>query len=332
MALSMISNLLLVSISLVISHYLFQIQNEAITNSFLYFPNSENRHVITKFGHQLAIDPDLSHLSSLTAKNNDSYSNKIFFALVFCLSFIPFLVGSLLIYFFAHDFKTVATKTTMSISTLYLPFTYLALSMEAITCEYVSVLYSTNTYDFLYEKAENYLDNASQILSNGMWNNSCNVNLYFKSKNYENIIFLNSYFNGLKIVRTKSLFELLLLNELPFSIDLLLASLKQFISLHSNSEYLNQDERFLSLLYYFTNFSDMNRNKPYFNIVESNVETILDERTSYAIIVTIIVIIIQIIACIFINLSLVKRVAKSKNHSDFIKTYHLKFFHKITTQ
>lgn len=317
MALSMISNLLLVSLSLVVSHYLFQVQNEAIANSFLYFPNSENRRVITKFGHQLAVDPDLSHLSALTTKNNESYSNKVFFVLVFCFSFIPFTIGCLWIYYFAHNFKSVATKTTMSISTLYTPFTYLTLSMEAINREYIFILYSSNLSGFLYEKAENYLENANRIFSQGMWNNSCNINLYFNSSIYTNNGLLNTYFNEFRIIRTKSLFELLLLNKLPLSIDLLVGSLKQFISLKLNTEYLNQEERYLSLLYYFTNFSDLNRNKPYFDLVEKNVETILDSHTSNTSIVTIIVIVIQVVACIFINLSLLKKSRQIKKSLRF---------------
>lgn len=317
MALAMISNLLLVSISLVIINYLFHIQNDAITNSFLYFPNSENRRVITKFGHHLTVDPDLSHLSALATKNNDSYSNKIFFVLVFAFSFVPFSIGCLLIYFFAHNFKSVANETTLSISTLYLPFTYLTLSMEAINREYIYILYSENISDYLYDQAELYLENANNFFSKGMWNNVCNIDLYFTSDDRAMNSLFNDYFKDMRIIRTKSLFELLILNEFHFSIDLLIGSLKQFISLNLTTDSLFQEQHYLSLLFYFTSVSDEKVNKPYFNLVENDVETILDSRKSDALIVTIVIFVIQIIACILINLSLLKKSIQIKKSLRF---------------
>ncbi|KAK8870456.1 hypothetical protein M9Y10_008338 [Tritrichomonas musculus] len=354
MCLAMITTLLLVSISFVLNHYLFEIQNDAITNSFLFFPNSENRRVITKFGHQLAIDPDLTHLSSLTNKNNDNAKQMFVYILIFLFSFLPFCIGCLIIYYLAHNFKSVADQTTMSISTLYVPFTYMMLSMEAINHEYayeifnlnlnaysnfreysklndLSILEDTNLTDSnssdanssdlivndFYRQAERYLDEASRILMQGMWNNTCNIHLYFKSENHELARQFNKYFKELRIVRTKSLFELLITNEFPFSIDLLIASLKHFISLHLDSEILNQEERYLSLLYYFTIFSDANRNKPYFGLVENDVRTILDQHTSISSIVRIIVIVVQAAACVMMNLALLKKSTQIKKSLRF---------------
>lgn len=334
MVLSIIMSLFFITIPFVLKLYTLSLQGEAISNSFLYFPNNENRRIITKYGSQTSFDNDSPYLAILAKKRTQRPFYLIQLAIVFLFSFIPTIIGCFVIKYLAADFVSDADFTTVSISTLHMPFTFLILSMESVlrACisnqiDIISSISDKKTYQIsVYQNSLDYLESAISFFSNGMWSNVCSINLYLTRSDRNGTINLyNNFFEQKANVRPKTLFEILVTNELPYSVDLIIGSLHNFIALQAVSADAIQtnDPEFLSLLFWFTNFSSINRNLPYFELVESNTNLYLNKYKSQAVRLIITVVILQVFACFLINLMYVVRSKRIKNALRFYQDISL---------
>ncbi|OHT03994.1 hypothetical protein TRFO_28586 [Tritrichomonas foetus] len=303
MVATLMLTLLLVTLPFMLQLFGLQIQNEAISNSFAFFPNSEIRSVITKFGMKSSkIEADVTHVAILSHKSSDNSWEYFQLSITFFCSFVPLICGCLTTYFMATKFMSDAEGTTLSISTLYMPFTELIKGMEGIS--------KTFAYDRYIQNSENrtvglddaaiHLDHAHDKFSSGMWSSLSSVNKYYEYDHHSIMDNYSDCFSSSVVKRAKSLFETFITNDFPFTLDLIQGSMKRLIINNYNSSIPQNDNQFLSLLFWFTNFSDINRNKPYFSIIENSTEATINLYRSNANIVVIVVVVFQVISCILI--------------------------------
>ena len=280
MVLVIMITILLVTLPYVLQLFMLHIQSEAIAESFTFFPNTEIRNVLNKFGKGNSaskVDEDSLQAASLSHLTNNGLINMIKLVLTFFSSFAVLSICSLIIYYLAENFIDNASSVTNGIYTLYPSFSSMLNAFTKIARLYMMRLdpqyknSEAETEEDTYDHAYNMLYQSLELFSSGMWSENGSIIAYFhdngRSFDYFDDIFPNV---ENEVPMEKSYFERVATAKFPEAIDILFGYMLSYLQEYSKVTPKTNDPLFLGMLYYFYDFGEINRTKIYCNLVTEN--------------------------------------------------------------
>lgn len=314
--------LVLVSIPLIFSVFALQTESNAISDSFLFFPNNEIRATINKFGLSSSKKEDDSTYIAKVTHRPSGVAGYFKLFVTFLTTFFPLMICCFVMHFIAFEFIEECKTTSLQIWTLYEPFTDLVMALEySVLVSFSDVLDYGSIYRDNYAKSISQLvTTAEGIFADGMYGTVGSINTYYNEE--IDINYFDSCFPINKIPQTKSLFESLVTDEFPLSIDLVCASLKCLSTRLLNGKMDVDDPELLSLYFYFTDFMEEYRVSIYFDSVEKNARSTVSRYRSIQNLIVGVVVVCQILAFVFIILILTSKHNQIRNS--------LLFFHELS--
>ncbi|KAK8870332.1 hypothetical protein M9Y10_008212 [Tritrichomonas musculus] len=364
MILVILMTILLITLPYLLQLFLLKIQSDSIAESFTYFPNTEIRSIINKYGKSSSknMDEDLTQVAALSHFGRNNHLSTTLVVLTFLSSFLVLIICSLVIYFTARGFIDNAASISNGIYTLSPAFASLTIAFSQCLRFYMITHWKNPPICFLNTSldanpfatiGENMTDLLQQGIgmlflslssfSSGMWSQDGGVNAFFKDQGKSFDVFEDVFPRDTTIVgHDKSIFEKMATASFVESVDLAIGHLSSvlFYQYSSAPEHITacltgQTDKFAetfkpftevydgmpALIYWFSNFSEINRTRIYFDLVEKNVLNQIGSYKSTGQICFIIVIVWQILACFFMILYMIDRNWKIKQS--------LRFYHFI---
>ncbi|KAK8899300.1 hypothetical protein M9Y10_001613 [Tritrichomonas musculus] len=345
MILVVLATLLLITLPYLIQLYLLIIQSESIAESFTQLPNTEIRSIINKFGKSSSeMEEDISQIAILSNIRKQNRLNSALIVLIFLISFITICVCSIYTYFTAQDFVKDAESISTEISTLTPAFATLSLAFsQALRCYMLShdgnFFHVINLEDNFYTCGNDNLEElsnstlsilflANSQFSSKTWSKDGGMGAFYKNQDaYDYFDDVFPYKDD-DYAHQKTFFEELASHLLTESIDMITSFMNfytcNFMDMAQNIQssffYMAGDvPEFPGLIYWFSNFSQINRTQIFFELVQEEAlsRTMHYKATGY--ICFYIVIAWQIVACILMILYLLNRHNKIKKSLYF---YH----------
>ena len=330
--------ILLVSVPFIIQLYILNTQNLALSDSFAYFPNTEIRAIITKFGMSTTKrEDDSTYIAQVTQGSNVHNLDKSMLLISFFSTFLPITICCIIMHFIGSSFLNDATTTTLIISTLYNPQAniYIAL-VNSLKISVIDVLgFGSVGRDNLARNITLYINNAEDELSSGLWGNIATINSYYSEDIIEEYIsenglfrssieynYYDSCFQNELTTQTKTLFELLASYNFPLSIDLSCGCIKSLSTKLLDDEMNIQDTEVLSLYYFFSDFLDKNRNTDFFYLIEWVTGNLINHYLNRQKIITIIAVLLQCASFALLVIILLTKHYEIKNS--------LRFYHDLS--
>ncbi|KAK8892534.1 hypothetical protein M9Y10_029767 [Tritrichomonas musculus] len=319
--------------------FLLVIQSESIADSFSLLPNTEIRSIINEFGKESSkIEEDTTQVASLNNIRRKTKLSGTTTVLTFLISFIAVIVCSLIIYFDAMEFIDNAESISYEIYKLTPSFATLSLSFTQALRFYM--LTHDGNYDHMIELESNLYgsskDNLTEIVnsafsmlnltfkkfSTGMWSEFGGMDVLNKNNN-KSFDYLRDAFpnESEQIAPVKTFFEELATTNFYEAISHIqdylwfyIIDMKAGLDMYEESGFIFSIYPFAyeypkmeSLIYWFSNFSEINRTQIYFSLVQ---EDVYNKINTYKLIPNIclyIVIAMQILACLLMILFLINR-------------------------
>ena len=295
--------LFLLTLPYLIQLFLLIIQSESIAESFSLFPNTEIRSIINDFGKESSkIEEDTSQVASLNNIRRSTKLSGVTMVLTFLASFIAVLICSLLIYLYAYTFIESAESISNEIYTLSPSFASLYLSFTQVVRLYMlshdgnvshMIDLDSNLYGSSNDNLTETLNSAFSMMnltyqqfSKGMWSVDGGMDV-FNQKNNE---FFDYFYGSFpteyeQLAPVKSFFEELATNIFTESISHIKDFLWYYLiekktsfdnyGIFPDIGYLQskpfEDDKIQGMIYWFSNFSEINRTQIYFNLVQQEV-------------------------------------------------------------
>lgn len=272
MVMTLIFNLLLLTLPFMLQLFLLLLQARALSESFSYFPNTEIRDIIMKLGFEDSkLQEDMNHVASLSHTNEGESTQNAKLAFTFFSSFLPLLVCCLVTYYSAQTFMEKANDLTATMATLYAPFSSMYLSFERLLCVFAmdigGIRYpNPEPREVFLQVSVALLGNATSDLSASLWSDIASVTYYFA----RNVTLPLRNFSVVSGQKPASLFEMLVASDYPQALDLVTTSGKVYVTDRFTTPVQKTDADFLSLWYWYTNFSRLYRTNTYYDIVEES--------------------------------------------------------------
>ncbi|OHT08831.1 hypothetical protein TRFO_22593 [Tritrichomonas foetus] len=316
--------LALVTIPFIFQVFKLQTENAAISDSFAYFPNTEIRDIINKFGmssHKR--EDDSTYIAQVTQGTNIHNSNYFKLFMTFFATFVPLTICCIVMHFMSSYFINDAKSLSLKVWTLYEPFTLFYISMVSVVKVAVSDILD---YGSKYRDENVYLIGstivkAEQYISDGIWGKIGTVNMYFEDNN-SNIPYFKECFNKNTMPPVMSLFEGFAIYDFPVATDFTCGYLKCLSNKLLIEEFHRDDYDMISLFYYFADFFENFRGSFYFKTINTETNNTVKGYLTEQNIITGITIAFQCVACLLLVLLLLSKHAEIKNA--------LRFFHDIS--
>ncbi|OHT16052.1 hypothetical protein TRFO_13561 [Tritrichomonas foetus] len=330
MVLSVMLTLILVTLPYILQLFMLHIQSEAIAESFSYFPNTEIRSIINKFGKsQSKIDEDISQVAALSHMTNNNRLNMLKLVLTFFSSFIVLSICGLILYYSSQEFINNAPSVSYGMYTLYPAFSALTISFIQTARLYMMKLDSQYMCPTIESIPDTSIDaiqmsyNSLILFSTGMWNENGGIDAYFRN-NVSEFDYFTDIFPRVKgeVPKEKSYFERIATSSFPEALDIITGYIFSFINTYSDTTPQVNDPLIYGLLYYFMDFGPVNRTQIYIDLVTNNVFNKINGYRTRGDICLYVTIIWQIIACFIMILYMYERHKRIKSTLQFYHFLH----------
>ena len=298
LVLTMICNLLLVTLPFMLQLFLLYLQARALSESFSCFPNTEIRDIISRFGFEDSKYQDVNHVARLSHANEGESIEHLKLLLTFFTSFLPLLLCCLVTYYTSSTFMSKGIDLTATMGTLYNPFALMYMSFESLlsvfSMDVTGIQFaSLGAREKFLTMSFDFLNNATEGVSVSLWSDIASVKYYF---NEQPVLPLMNF--GIESgTQPGSLFEILVSNDLPQALDLVISAGKTYITTHSTTQIEKNDPDFLSLWYWYANFSRTFRTLIFCDVVVRSTYDEIDTFRTNEIVVLVFGILWQCLAC-----------------------------------
>lgn len=321
MVLAVMMTLVLVTLPFMLQLFQLQIQADAITDSFTFFPNTEIRNIINTYGSSVSkFEDDITHVAQLSRGSSNKMIENIKLAITFAISFVPMTVCCLFLYYSAQSFISTSETNAKIIYQLVQPFGQLVDSMTGVVKIYdidqdgpsygagAAALRAT-----LLNHSNTTLGQAIFDMNEAIWGPYSSSNEYYQIGGSKVYLFTKELpIVGTELPSPRSTFEKVATFDIPQLTDLISMYMRSLFA-DTIAPIPPSDELFLNLLFYYSNFSRTERNEIYFAVIEEVCFDSIQSFKNNANINLIVAIVIQIFAAILLMLYMWDRHSTIRN-------------------
>lgn len=307
MVIVVMTTLILVTLPFILNLFKLQIQSNAIADSFTLFPNTEIRRVINTFGSALSKhEDDITHVAQLSRGNSNKAVENIKLTITFAISFVPMTACCLVIYYESQSFRFTTEENAEMMYKLITPFSQyidvMSLMIQVYDIDQDTTSYDSHLRDKILNLSYYTMRDAVRNMNNAVWGLNSSSSKYFEQGGAKVYLFSKELPLVQNIIPCyRSAFEKIVTYDVPQATDIISMYIRKMLA-GTEKKFKPNDETFLNLLFYFTNFSITERNRIYFHIIENVVFDFINKYEIIAYGNMIAEITLQVAAAIFLML------------------------------
>ncbi|OHT13069.1 hypothetical protein TRFO_03499 [Tritrichomonas foetus] len=304
--LCLIATLLLVTLPYILLLFLIQLQSEAVAESFQYFPNTDVRSIINKFGESTQKLDSKSQFGRFTQIRKDHKVEEIALVVSFFSTFLVATICLLGTYYMSENFILDAAVVGNRIGNIYKHF-----EMFDIVINYFILLYSYDrdmqlapsiqTRPELFINIDMILSMSVGFLKTALYDEFKTVNSYYQNEDETLFNYFTDVFpiSNETVDKPKTILETIATMSFPDSLDVLTLNMKTRVVNFPKKLIEKNDEFFLCCLYYLYSFFPTFRGSQFFTLVIQDTYDVLSNYRHVASIFLNCMIIFQILSLIF---------------------------------
>lgn len=302
-----LTTLTLVTLPFMLQLFRLHVQSNAIADSFTLFPNTEIRRVINTFGSIVSkYEDDITHVAQLSRGSSFATMENIKLTIPFVISFVPMTASCLFIYYSAQNFQEIAESNAEIIYQLISPFSQyvdvMTLIVRIYDIDQDTSSYNSSLKEIFLNLSYLTLNEAVRSMNEAIWGNYSSSSKYYELGHFDGNMYPDELpLNLNELPGPRSIFEKMTTYDFPQTTDFMAMYFRKILSL-ARDRIEPSNEVFLNMLLYFTNFSILQRNELYFEIIENSVFDTIDRYVIAGRINITTAVVFQIVAAILMML------------------------------